>query len=137
MDKEQAYQTAVDAVVALVKNRGADARVSFDAIWRYAEKDVPSVQRSPLAKRLERAGHIERTGHLIKTESESRRSNAGAEYKPGPLFFAAAKLAGGKNAATESVASALKAMGSAMDARGFIVTPEQLTNFYLALLASP
>lgn len=138
MDKEQAYQTAVDAVTALVKARGTDTKFPFDAIWQYNKKSVvPSLQRPALARRLQNAGFIERTGAWIKTESESRASTTGIEYRPGPIFASSAEKSSSKTKAPQSVAAALKAMATAMDERGFIVNPEQLTNYYLALLSSP
>lgn len=137
MEKEEAYQTAVEAVTALVTARGKDTKFPFDAIWQYAKKNVPSLQRPALARRLQNAGYIDRTGAWIKTESESRASTTGIEYRPGPALGAPSEKMGSKTKGTHSVSSALKAMATAMDQRGFIVNPEQLTNYYLALLSSP
>src|SRR5438105_335869 len=113
MDKEQAYQTAVEAVTALVKARGTNTKFPFDAIWQYAKKNVPSLQRPALARRLQNDGYTERTGAWIKTESESRASTTGIEYRPGPRLGAQSEKAGSKAKASHSVSSVLKALATA------------------------
>jgi hypothetical protein len=138
MDLEKAYQIAEAAVTALVNARGVESKFPFDAIWKYAKSDVPSLQRPAMQRKLLTEGYIEPTGGFTSAESESRAGSPTKEYRPGPKFGSDKKKAGARPSQSKtSVASALTKLATAMDAQGFIVLPEQLTNFYLALLSSP
>ncbi len=140
MDIAKAYQIAEDAVTALVKDKGLQHKFPFDAIWKYAKSDVPSKQRPAMQRKLLTGGYIEPTGGFTTAETESRAGSPTKEYRPGPKFVPPpAKPKTGTQPAQggASIASALTNLVAAMDSRGFIVLPEQLTNFYLALLSSP
>src|ERR1700731_3817423 len=139
MDLEKAYRIAKAAVRALVKDRGLESKFPFDAIWKYAPEEVPSKQRPGMQRRLLTGKFIEPTGGFISAESESRAGSPTKEYRPGAIFVARTAAAKSSPVTQDSptVASALTNLVAAMDLRGFIVIPEQLTNFYLALLSSP
>jgi MoxR-like ATPase len=139
MDSKEAYEVAVAALTALVQERGTDAVFPLDAIWQYATKDVPSKQRPGVQRPLLRNKYIEATGGMATAESERRAGSPTKEYRPGSMFMPPPEEANAPSGSITlpSVSAALTALVSAMDARGFIVLPEQVTNFYLALLSSP
>ena len=143
MDKDEAYSVAVGAVTALVQALGPDAVFPFDQIWQYADQNVPSTQRPALARRLQTGGYIIPTGGYTTAVTDSRAGSPTRAYRAGPTLApppAAPEPEGGTGTAgtpAQSVADALNNLVFAMDARGFIVIPEHLANFYLALLSSP
>ena len=143
MDKDEAYNVAVGAVTALVQALGVNAVFPFDQIWQYADQNVPSTQRPALARRLQTGGYIIPTDGYTTAVSDSRAGSPTRAYRAGPTLAPppAAPEGGAASAAAaapaQSVADALNNLVFAMDARGFMVNPEHLANFYLALLSSP
>jgi hypothetical protein len=144
MDAAEAFEIAKDAVRGLVEDRGPDALFPFDAIWRYAPREVPSPQRPSTASKLESAGFIATTGRTIAAETGSRAGSPTREYRPGERLGGtgpapepvAGQAASGPAAEPEDLAELLRALQKALQSQGFIVSTEQLANFYLALKSS-
>jgi len=130
MDKDQAYEIACRAVEKLVQKSGPYATFPFDLVWQYAEQDVPSGQRSHQAKRLVKNRYLHPTGRKTKTVSKQRASTITNEYRPGSRFQPSVPPTG-------AVTDAISELQTAMDARGLMITPAELANFYLALMTSP
>jgi 5-methylcytosine-specific restriction protein B len=86
MDAAEAYEVARAAVEKLAKDRGSNARFPFDAIWSYADTDVPSPQRPGPRSRLVSRGFIEATGRSISAESGPRAGSPTNEYRLGPAL---------------------------------------------------
>lgn len=145
MDKDAAYNLAVAAVTALIEALGPDAVFPFDQIWQYApdNQNVPSRQRPALARRLQTGGYIVPTGGYTSAVTDSRAGSPTRAYRAGPTLVPPPATpepqptAGAPAAPAQTVAEALNNLVFAMDTRGFIVIPEHLANFYLALLSSP
>ena len=77
---------------------------------------------------------MELTGGTAKAESQARAGSPTREYRPGRRLRTHSSKSSPTSATT---ANALLALAAAMEARGFLVTPGEVANFYLALLASP
>lgn len=133
MDKGQAFRSAVAAAKKLVAARGVDAKFPFDAIWAYAEVDVPSTMRPGVARRLLNDGYLELTGGFTRAATGPRAGSPTREYRPGPHF----RPSGATPSPATGVPELLQKMADALDARGLIVTVPELTNFYLAVKSSP
>lgn len=135
MTSDEAYKIAVEAVKRLVKDKGANAAFSFDSIWDYATKEVPSLQRPALAQRLIRKNYLEPTGRMTRAVSEARAGSPTREFRPGPEFRT--KNTGPSPTAKLSACEALRRLRTSLEGSGFLTTPSDLANFYLALKASP
>jgi MoxR-like ATPase len=133
MTSDEAYKIAVDAVRRLVKKEGANAKFPFDRIWDYS-KEIPSAQRPALAQRLIRAGYLETTGMMTRAVSEARAGSPTREFRPGPEFAAKGQ---GSPTKKLSTVDALRRLPVSLEGAGFLTTPADLANFYLALKASP
>ena len=131
---DEYFDIARAGLEALVKDRGEDAKFPFDAIWGYATKDVPGPRKPHQARRLMEARFLELTGGTAKAESPARAGSPTREYRPGPRLRT---IAHGTGPAAASTADTLRALAAAMESRGFLITADELANFYLALLASP
>ncbi|SRR5579875_1489745 len=140
MDSDTAFEVAVGALRSLVDREGAEATFPFDRIWSYADEEVPSTLRPGQQRRLSKNGYIERTGRMINAFSQARAGSLTPEYRPGPRFRPASRPSpsiSDESGAQRWVAKMLKDIEEAMAAEGFMVTSEQLANFYLALKSSP
>lgn len=135
MKQDRYFHIALKALEELVKARGENSAFPFDAIWGYAQENVPGQNKPHQAGRLVEAGYLELTGGTAKAESEARAGSPTREYRPGR------KLRSGpapmEAQATESVPAALRGLEKAMAGEGFVITAAELANFYLALLVSP
>lgn len=135
MKQDKYFDIALQALKDLVKARGENSKFPFDAIWSYANQQVPGVNKSHQAKRLEEAGYLELTGGSTKAESTARAGSATREYRPGPqLRSQSASKNSGK---APSISETLKELSRAMAGNGLVITTGELANFYLALLVSP
>src|SRR6266852_1915668 len=145
MDRDTALEVAVKAVRSLVEREGAETTFPFDKILQYADEEVPSTLRPGQQRRLLKNGYIERTGRMINASSQARAGSLTPEYRPGWRLrpesrtspFALGEAKSGGSVAPKSVADLLRNIEEAMAASGFMVTIEQLANFYLALKSSP
>lgn len=138
IDSGEAFDIAVDALKRLVAKETVDTTFSFDKIWEYAGREVPSTLRPGQQRRLLKNGYIERTGRMINAVSQARAGSLTPEYRPGQRFRQSSPSSlFAQREETKPVVELLKKLEEAMAAEGFMVTIEQLANFYLALKTSP
>ncbi len=145
MDSQTAFEASVRALHKLADQEGKEATFPFDKIWQYADEDVPSTLRPGQQRRLVKGGYIEKTERMINASSEARAGSLTPEYRLGrsfrpnelPQIFASGEALLNQSNSSKSVVQALRDIEDAMAADGFIVTAEQLANFYLALKTSP
>lgn len=131
MESTDAFEIAKEAVERLRASLGGAARFPFDRLWEFAESDVPPLQRPSTARKLTAAGYIEPTGHMTVAVTEDRKGSPTREYRLGPLFRPTPA------AAPTTVGTLLTSMREQMGAEGFIVSLEQLANFFVSLRAGP
>ena len=132
--QDEYFDIALAGLKALVEERGEDAKFPFDAVWSYAATDVPGTRKPHQARRLVEAGYLELTGGTARAESQARAGSPTREYRPGQRFRRFDQTTA---PASASMVQTLRALVSAMESRGFLITTGELANFYLALLASP
>ena len=136
MDKDTAKEIAKEAVKGLVEAKGVNFAFPFDLLWNYGKgQEVPSLQRPAQARMLINAGYIERTGQVVKASSGPRAGSPTTEYRPGKKFQPQAPVP--VPATPMTIAEALKKLDDVASEYGFVTTPEQIPNFYLALVTSP
>ena len=136
MTPEQVYNIAIEAVKKLARARGASSTFSFDAIWMYASPEVPSEQRPAAAAKLRKANYIELTGATTRAETPERAGSPTSEYRLGAQFRPSVSPTTSV-APSVTVSAALRQIEAASARRGFMITPAQIANFYLALVSSP
>lgn len=147
MDSNTAFEVSVKALHRLSEQEGREVTFPFDKIWQYADENVASTLRPGQQRRLVKGGYIERTERMINAASEARAGSLIPEYRLGWRFRPDETLSNKSslsatdemlsNKSSLSVARSLRDIEEAMAFDGFIVTAEQLANFYLALKTSP
>lgn len=140
MNRDRVFDVAARAVEKLVEREGAETTFPFDKIWHYADEEVPSVLKPAQQRRLLRDGYIEKTGGMINASTQARAGSPTLEYRPGFHFRPDSRptlFSSSEPGAKKSVTEILRNIEETMAASGFMVTAEQLANFYLALKSSP
>lgn len=126
------------AVEKLVAHLGPDARFPFDKVWEYADQVVPSTQRPHQARRLISAGFLEPTGGFTNAATTKRAGAPTREYRPGPKFRdGVLRFVAQADDGAHTVADALTHLAAILESHGMIITPQEIANYYLALLSSP
>lgn len=133
-DSQAALDVAMRAVESLIRDKGLEARFPFDKIWEYADEEVLSTLRPGQRGRLIKSEYIEPTGNMTNASSQSRAGSLTPEYRPGKHFRSDSRPS---LFHSKPIAETLKNIEKAMADEGFVVTTQQLVNFYLAIKTSP
>lgn len=125
----------------LVEQEGLEATFPFDKIWSYASEEVDGVLKSGQQRRLSKTGYIAPTGRMRNASTRARAGSLTPEYRPGPHFHpdeSPSLFTFAKDTPSEqiSVAEILRNIEETMATAGFIISTEQLVNFYLATKTS-
>lgn len=136
MTQDKYFGIALEGLQALVKARGENSAFPFDAVWSYTKDHVPGPNKPHQARRLVEAGYLEQTGAQTRAESPARAGSPTTEYRAGPKLRSVSPPPAPPPAAA-ALADAFKGLEKAMAGKGFVITPGELANFYLALLVSP
>jgi len=135
MQDSDALEAATQALKKMKAKHGDAFTFPFDLVWEYTDSEVPSLMRPHQAKRLMRSGMIELTGALTKAASDKRAGSSTREYRFGQALIGGPQAA--KAAKSQNTAGLILALQEQFEAEGYIITPAELANFYLAMAASP
>lgn len=129
---QEVYEIAREAVTKMAQENKSDHTFPFDEVWSYAPPglEIPSTLRPSQAKKLIASKHIEPTGGMRNASSDKRASSKTPEYRFGSALVSRPVPATGTSAL-------LKELQQAMDADGYLISPAELANFYLAMMVSP
>lgn len=140
-DNKQIFEYAVEALKSMLAEKGPDFKFPSDLIWQYVpshvkvEEEIPSPARPHQPKRLTDAGYLEKTGGMTRAQSPQRAGSTTAEYRFGPKLVPRATVAAAS--APTSSSERLKEIQSVLETEGYIISPAELANFYLAMTVSP
>ncbi len=76
-------EIAIAALQKMVLEVGEDHEFPGDAIWKYADDDVPPARKPPVFRTLVESGYIEATGRTANAVTPDRRSAPTTEYRFG------------------------------------------------------
>lgn len=137
MDNEEVFELAKQAIEKMLEDKGDGYTFPFDEIWKYVPNGIaiPSQSRPHQSRRLLASGYLEKTGGMTRAATPSRAGSATPEYRFGEALVGDVAIKSYDD--SEGVGQLLKDLQLAMEAEGYIISPAELTNFYLGLLVSP
>lgn len=147
-DNAQIYDLAIQALKTMLAKYGPTHRFPTDAIWEYIPGGVTilSTKKSHQPKRLVKAGYLEETGAKTKAQSGPRAGSPTTEYRFGPELVPQQAMSAPepRSLATRhaeltsgSYGQAIHGIQEAMEAEGYVISPAELANFFLAMTVSP
>lgn len=148
-DNEKIHDLAIEALKAMLARFGPDYRFPTDAIWQFIPGGVEilSTKKSHQPRRLMKEGYLLDTGAKTKAQSGPRAGSPTTEYRFGhrlvpehaalapssiPMLFTTPTGAQAPN-----YSQAILGIQEAMDAEGYVISPAELVNFFLAMTVSP
>ena len=147
-DNDEIYELAIRALQQMLGKFGPDHVFPTDAIWQFipGSVEVLSTKKPHQPKRLVKAGYLEETGAKTKSQSGPRAGSPTTQYRFGhklvPTRATSASvtkspLPGQADASTASHSQAIHGIQEAMEAEGYVISPAELANFFLAMTVSP
>lgn len=162
LTNDEVFELAVQAVERMHSDNGDNYTFTFDEIWQNVPEhvEITSTAKPHQSKRLIASGWVEKTGEMRRAASKQRAGSSTPEYRFGPQLVpentaasvrlrhpsipvadvpaAAARAAAVPTAVTTvSISKQLKQMQTALDIDGYIISPAELANFFLAMTVSP
>jgi MoxR-like ATPase len=147
-DNNQIHDLAIQALQAMLEEFGPDHRFPTDAIWQFipGSAEILSTKKPHQPKRLVKEGYLQDTGAKTKAQSGPRAGSPTTEYRfghvlvpahaaPAPAMSSNIPEQAGGNAASHS--QAIRSIQQAMEAEGYVISPAELANFFLAMTVSP
>lgn len=147
-DNEQIHDLAIHALQAMHEKFGPNHRFPTDAIWQFIPGgvEIQSTKKPHQPKRLVKEGYLQDTGIKTKAQSGPRAGSPTTEYRFGPVLVPSNRApgiatkpmsTGYAGAAASSHSEAIIGIQEAMEAEGYVVSPAELANFFLAMTVSP
>ncbi|MCL7743715.1 hypothetical protein LV476_01950 [Guyparkeria hydrothermalis] len=147
-DKEQIDDLAIQALEAMLEMHGPDHRFPTDAIWQFIPGDfeIPSTRKPPVPRRLVKRGYLQETGAKTRAQSGPRAGSTTTEYRFGEQLvpenktsapFSESPSASQAGAPTANLSEAIFSIQKSMEAEGYLISPAELANFFLAMTVSP
>lgn len=137
LSNDDILELARQAVKNMFDQNGPEFTFPFDYIWKFLPDDVsiPGSSKPHQARKLIGEGYIQRTGNLTRASSEARASSVTPEYRFGSVFIP-------KNTAPDTNVAGdysflISELQKVMERDGYIISPAELANFYLAMMTSP
>lgn len=147
-DNEEIHGLAVQALQAMLEEFGPSHRFPPDAIWQFTpgSVDILSTKKPHQPRRLVKEGYLQETGAKIKASSGPRAGSPTTEYRFGQVLVPehAGTTVHTQSLFPERAASvtatysqAIVSIQEAMEEEGFVISPAELANFFLAITVSP
>ncbi len=147
-DNEEIHDLAIQALQAMLAKFGPSHRFPTDAIWEFIPGDVEikSTKKPHQPKRLAKEGYLQETGAKTKAQSGPRAGSPTTEYRFGHMLVPAnatptsvtmSMFTGHAGGAVYNHSKAILGIQVAMEAEGYMISPAELANFYLAMTVSP
>ncbi|MCU6502074.1 AAA family ATPase [Rugamonas sp. A1-17] len=159
LSNDEVYELASEAVRHMHDAHGDGYTFTFDEIWQNvpASYEILSTAKPHQSKRLIAGGWVEKTGEMRRAASKLRAGSSTPEYRFGPQLVREntsasarirrpsvrvaddnlASLHSSRAASKTSVSELIKLMNDSLDAEGYIISPAELANFFLAMTVSP
>lgn len=147
-DNEAIHILAVQALQAMLEKFGPDHRFPTDAIWQFIPGGavIKSTKKPHQPKRLVKEGYLLDTGIKTKAQSGPRAGSPTTEYRfghvlvpssPAPRNTSKPMFTGHAGGTAFNHSEAILGIQEAMEAEGYLVSPAELANFFLAMTVSP
>lgn len=147
-DNKKIHDLAIEALQAMLERFGPDHRFPTDAIWEFIPGGVEilSTKKPHQPKRLVKEGYLQDTGAKTKAQSGPRAGSPTTEYRFGhelvPEHATAAPAMSSKileksGGYEVDHSEAIHSIQQAMEAEGYMISPAEVANFFLALTVSP
>lgn len=147
-DNNVIHDLAIQALHAMLATFGSDYRFPTDAIWEFIPggTEIQSTKKPHQPGRLVREGYLEATGAMIKSHSGPRAGSPTREYRFGHMLAPAHStpatatefnILGQATTSLTSHSNAIRGIQEAMEAEGYVVSPAELANFFLAMTVCP
>lgn len=147
-DNEEIHDLAVQALQIMLDEFGSEHHFPTDAIWQFipGQAEILSTKKPHQPRRLVREGYLQETGAKTRASSGPRAGSPTTEYRFGPILvpkhttqtvFTPSPSLGNTKATNTYYSQALLDIKEAMEAEGYMISPAELANFFLAMTVSP
>ena len=148
-DNEKINGLAIQALQAMLKRFGPSHRFPPDAMWEFIPGDVEikSTKKPHHPKRLVKEGYLQLTGAMTQAQTGPRAGSKTPEYRFGPLLVPThivhetvdepSPFPEQTGRTLASLSQAIHGVQEAMEAEGYMISPAELANFFLAMTVSP
>jgi 5-methylcytosine-specific restriction endonuclease McrBC GTP-binding regulatory subunit McrB len=147
-DNEKIHDLAIQALQAMLAQFGPNHRFPTDAIWEFIPggAEIKSTKKPHQPKRLAKEGYLQDTGAKTKAQSGPRAGSPTTEYRFGhvlvpanaaPGTLATPMFTGHTGTPASNHSQAVLGIQEAMESEGYVISPAELANFFLAMTVSP
>lgn len=148
-DNEKIHDLAIEALRAMLDKFGPDYLFPPDAMWTLIPDgvEIKSTKKPHHAKQLVKEGYLQPTGAITQAQTGPRAGSKTPQYRFGHLLvpshtthaatIAPPLFADASGTALASYSDAIRGIQEAMEAEGYLVSPAELANFFLAMTVSP
>lgn len=147
-DNEKIHDLAIQALQAMLEQFGPDYRFPTDAIWQFIPGgvEIKPTKKPHQPRRLVKEGYLQDTGIKTRAQSGPRAGSPTTEYRFGHVLVSANAAPGSStkpiftgHSGTPALnhSQAILGIQEAMEAEGYVVSPAELANFFLAMTVSP